>query len=199
MDMNNRAIDWGVVEEIQKQNIVCTVIDSKSFVADPNDVAMVVSVGGDGTLFAGGANGSAGTAGAAVADGYLSGSQAGKAGARQSILGKGSPISNTAPDDQSTATPQAVTTPVAQQPTVTPATTTPTSQPVAARPVTTAPTLKAPPVAPGNLDSFKKSYSSLDPAEREQLKKDLEVIDDQDRLATGTNESLDDIIKLARS
>ncbi|MCK9567890.1 NAD(+)/NADH kinase [Candidatus Pacearchaeota archaeon] len=39
-----------VVEEIQKQNIVCTVIDSKSFVVDPDDVAMVISVGGDGTL-----------------------------------------------------------------------------------------------------------------------------------------------------
>jgi NAD+ kinase len=39
-----------VVDDIQKQNIVCTVIDSKSFVADPDDVAMVVSVGGDGTL-----------------------------------------------------------------------------------------------------------------------------------------------------
>jgi NAD+ kinase len=39
-----------VVEEIQKQNIICMVIDSKSFVIDPDDVAMVVSVGGDGTL-----------------------------------------------------------------------------------------------------------------------------------------------------
>lgn len=142
--------------------------------------------------------GGAGALGSAVKAGY----QAGKTGARQSILGKGSPSSNAAPDNQSTATPQAVTTPVAQQPTVTPATAptaAPTSQQAAARPVTAAPTLKAPPVLPGNLDSFKKSYSSLDPAEREQLKKDLEVIDDQDRLATGTNESLDDIIKLARS
>jgi len=39
-----------VVSEIQKQNFVCHVIDSKSFVAEPDDVEMVVTVGGDGTL-----------------------------------------------------------------------------------------------------------------------------------------------------
>lgn len=39
-----------VVNEIQKQNIVCHVIDSKSFVAEPDDVEMVITVGGDGTL-----------------------------------------------------------------------------------------------------------------------------------------------------
>lgn len=162
--------------------------------------------------------GGAGALGSAVKAGY----QAGKAGARQSILGKGSSSSNAAPDDQ-----QPVTTPTTSQQAAggtapnqssadqlkqqldvayqqgqrhasqQPAST--GSAPAAARPVAAAPTLKAPPVALGNLDSFKKSYSSLDPAEREQLKKDLEVIDDQDRLATGTNESLDDIIKLARS
>ena len=70
--------------------------------------------------------------------------------------------------------------------------------PTAAAPTTTAPQLKSPPVVPGNMDSFKKAYSVLDPNEREQLKKDLEVIDDQDRLATGTNEDLEKIIRLAR-
>jgi hypothetical protein len=49
--------------------------------------------------------------------------------------------------------------------------------------------LNTPPVVPGSLDGIKKAYSILDPNEKEQLKKDLEVIDDQDRLATGTNES----------
>ena len=49
--------------------------------------------------------------------------------------------------------------------------------------------LKAPPAAPGGLDGIKKAYSTLDPNEKQQLKKDLEVIDDQDRLASGTNES----------
>ena len=39
-----------VVSEIQKQNIVCHVIDSKSFVAEPDDVEMIITVGGDGTL-----------------------------------------------------------------------------------------------------------------------------------------------------
>lgn len=61
-----------------------------------------------------------------------------------------------------------------------------------------APAMKAPPVVQGGLDGIKKAYSNLDPAERDQLKKDLDVIDDQDRLASGTNESLEDIIKLAR-
>jgi NAD+ kinase len=48
-DSHMRTLDY-VVNEIQKQNIVCYVIDSKSFVADPEDVTMVISVGGDGTL-----------------------------------------------------------------------------------------------------------------------------------------------------
>ena len=39
-----------VVNEIQKRNIVCHVIDSKSFVAEPEDVELVITVGGDGTL-----------------------------------------------------------------------------------------------------------------------------------------------------
>lgn len=58
----------------------------------------------------------------------------------------------------------------------------------ASQPTSPAP-LKAPPVAPGGLDGIKKAYSTLDPNEKQQLKKDLEVIDDQDRLASGTNES----------
>jgi hypothetical protein len=52
----------------------------------------------------------------------------------------------------------------------------------------TAPQLKSPPVA-GNLESIKKAYAMLDAAERAELKKQLEIIDDQDRLASGTNES----------
>jgi NAD+ kinase len=48
-DSHMRTLDL-VVNEIQKNNIVCHVIDSKSFVAEPDDVAMVVTVGGDGTL-----------------------------------------------------------------------------------------------------------------------------------------------------
>jgi hypothetical protein len=52
----------------------------------------------------------------------------------------------------------------------------------------TAPTLKSPPVA-GNLGAITKAYSMLDPNERAELKKQLEIIDDQDRLASGTNES----------
>jgi hypothetical protein len=52
----------------------------------------------------------------------------------------------------------------------------------------TAPQLKSPPVA-GNIESIKKAYAMLDAAERAELKNQLEIIDDQDRLASGTNES----------
>lgn len=44
-----RTLDF-VVKEIEKMNIVCHVIDSKSFVAEPDDVDMIVTVGGDGTF-----------------------------------------------------------------------------------------------------------------------------------------------------
>ncbi len=50
------------------------------------------------------------------------------------------------------------------------------------------PELKAPPVA-GNIGAITKAYSILDPKEREELRKQLDIIDDQDRLASGTNES----------
>lgn len=48
-DSHMRTLDT-VVDIIQKQNIVCYIIDSKSFVAHPDDVELVISVGGDGTL-----------------------------------------------------------------------------------------------------------------------------------------------------
>lgn len=64
----------------------------------------------------------------------------------------------------------------------------PAQSTTASQPASPAP-LKAPPATPGGLDGIKKAYSTLDPNEKEQLKKDLEVIDDQDRLASGTNES----------
>jgi hypothetical protein len=99
----------------------------------------------------------------------------------------------TAPTQQTPTTQQTA------QGATTPATTAPTQQTAQGAPTATAPTqpapaasptqLKSPPVAPGGLDGIKKAYSILDPNEKEQLKKDLEVIDDQDRLASGTNES----------
>ena len=51
----------------------------------------------------------------------------------------------------------------------------------------------APPMAgpaPTTLDGFKKMYSTLDPKERAALRDQLDIIDDQDRLASGTNESI---------
>ena len=44
-----RTLDF-VVKEIEKMKIVCHVIVSKSFVAEPDDVEMIVTVGGDGTF-----------------------------------------------------------------------------------------------------------------------------------------------------
>lgn len=58
--------------------------------------------------------------------------------------------------------------------------------------------LNAPPIAPGGLDNIKKMYSALTSTEREQLRKELDIIDDQDRLASGTNESLANLLRLAR-
>jgi hypothetical protein len=43
---------------------------------------------------------------------------------------------------------------------------------------------------PTTLDGFKKMYSTLDPKERAALRDQLDIIDDQDRLASGTNESI---------
>jgi hypothetical protein len=59
----------------------------------------------------------------------------------------------------------------------------------ATKPAAPAP-MKAPPAVAGNLEGIKKTYSTLDPADREKLKQELEIIDDQDRLASGTNESV---------
>ena len=70
-----------------------------------------------------------------------------------------------------------------------------TTAPASPTTTSTAPASPAPsapkslPVA-ANLESIKKAYSLLEPAEREQLKKELEIIDDQERLASGTNESV---------
>ena len=123
----------------------------------------------------------------AAAKQFGSGVKQGYQGASNTVGGVQSP--STAPTgttaaptpSATTSTPQATTTPTA------------TSQPQSATPAPTtaaSPTqLKAPPVAPGSLDGIKKAYSTLDPNEKEQLKRDLEVIDDQDRLASGTNES----------
>lgn len=61
-------------------------------------------------------------------------------------------------------------------------------QPAASTPAPTAPEIKAPPVS-GNIAAIVKAYSILDAKEREELKKQLEIVDDQERLATGTNES----------
>jgi hypothetical protein len=41
-----------------------------------------------------------------------------------------------------------------------------------------------------NNSQLLKSYEMMTPAQRAQLIKDFEIIDDRDRLATGTNESL---------
>jgi hypothetical protein len=50
------------------------------------------------------------------------------------------------------------------------------------------PTMTGP--TPTTLDGFKKMYSTLDPKERAALRDQLDIIDDQDRLASGTNESI---------
>ena len=51
-----------------------------------------------------------------------------------------------------------------------------------------APSMSGP--APTTLDGFKKMYATLDPKERAALRDQLDIIDDQDRLASGTNESI---------
>lgn len=65
---------------------------------------------------------------------------------------------------------------------------TPTPQAAAPTKAPNAPTMSGP--TPTTLDGFKKMYSSLDTKEREELRNQLDIIDDQDRLASGTNESV---------
>lgn len=128
----------------------------------------------------GGAVGGARAVGANIRTGYQKGYQ----GAQDSVLARAFPT-----DDQ-----RAQAARQAQRPGVT------TPQPTAAAPTTQvapAPTTQVRPAAPANLDGIKRAYSTLDPAAREKLKKDLEVIDDRERLATGSNESIESLLKLA--
>jgi hypothetical protein len=93
-----------------------------------------------------------------------------------------------------------VNTPAAGATTATTATTptTPTtpgaavsSTPAAATSATAAKPLPAAEPGPAmNNSQLLKSYEMMTPAQRAQLIKDFEIIDDRDRLATGTNESL---------
>jgi len=95
--------------------------------------------------------------------------------------------------------PSWVRTPAAAQPAVEPAATTAATatqpaaatatqpaaatatQPAAGKSATAAPAM--------DTDQILKSYEMMTPEQRKQLIKDLEIIDDRDRLATGTNES----------
>lgn len=52
----------------------------------------------------------------------------------------------------------------------------------------TPPTINVPRVN-GGVEGIKKAYGTLTPQERLELKHELEVIDDHDRIASGTNES----------
>jgi len=67
-----------------------------------------------------------------------------------------------------------------------PATPTPASAVPSTPP--SAPSMSGP--TPTTLDGFKKMYATLDPKERAALRDQLDIIDDQDRLASGTNESI---------
>jgi hypothetical protein len=70
------------------------------------------------------------------------------------------------------------------------ATTATAAQPAAATAAQPAAATAAQPAAPAmNTNQILKSYEMMTPAQRAQLIKDLEIIDDRDRLATGTNES----------
>ena len=51
-----------------------------------------------------------------------------------------------------------------------------------------APQRPAPAVKP-EIEAIKKAYSMLDQKSRDQLRNELDILDDQERLATGTNES----------
>lgn len=126
----------------------------------------------------------------AAAKQFGSGVKQGYQGASNAVGGGQAPTTAPAGTTSAPTGTAPVTTSAPQ--TTTPATTPPGTtqqQPAATAPVASPTQLKAPPVAPGSLDGIKKAYSTLDPNEKEQLKKDLEVIDDQDRLASGTNES----------
>lgn len=74
------------------------------------------------------------------------------------------------------------------EPTTPAQSTTPMPQAAAPTKPASAPTMSGP--APTTLDGFKKMYSTLDPKERAALRDQLDIIDDQDRLASGTNESI---------
>ncbi len=56
------------------------------------------------------------------------------------------------------------------------------------RPAPAAPQRPAPAVKP-EIEAIKKAYSMLDQKSRDQLRNELDILDDQERLATGTNES----------
>ena len=93
------------------------------------------------------------------------------------------------------AVPSWVRTPAAAQPAAEPAAATATqpaaepaaepaaatAEPAASKSATAAPVM--------DTDRILKSYEMMTPEQRKQLIKDLEIIDDRDRLATGTNES----------
>jgi hypothetical protein len=55
----------------------------------------------------------------------------------------------------------------------------------------TAPAPQAPPevLATADFEKLKKSYAMLSPKERDQLRNEFDIIDDHERLASGTNES----------
>jgi hypothetical protein len=67
-----------------------------------------------------------------------------------------------------------------------PASTTPAPAATAATPAAGKSAATAPAM---DTDRILKSYEIMTPEQRKQLIKDLEIIDDRDRLATGTNES----------
>jgi len=88
--------------------------------------------------------------------------------------------------------PSWVRTPAAAQPAVEPAaaTTAATATQPAAATATQPAAGKSATAAPAmDTDQILKSYEMMTPEQRKQLIKDLEIIDDRDRLATGTNES----------
>lgn len=89
-------------------------------------------------------------------------------------MAAGTPSPATAPQPQAPTTPA----PAPQN----------TATPGQVKPKVSAPRLNARPVG-SDVESIKKAYTSLTPQERAELKQELDVLDDQDRLASGTNES----------
>jgi hypothetical protein len=88
--------------------------------------------------------------------------------------------------------PSWVRTPAAAQPAAEPAATTaaePAAEPAAATATQPAAGKSATAAPAMDTDRILKSYEMMTPDQRKQLIKDLEIIDDRDRLATGTNES----------